>query len=149
MHDLLVHRRANGAGKPAVALERGNAPFRANEFFGQLVQLERGHARTHVRPHFAQHLGRQAASFLHGLYLGRRLSDDHAPHLSRTQVRFSEQYSKALGSAPLRQSARKKARRRGGPFYSTATPLGAKRSSALRRETGDDQRKRSSGIRTP
>ena len=81
-------------GNPPYPLNAGTPPSRRMSVSANSSKLERRHARLHALAHLAQHFGRDAARFLHGLDLGRGLLDDHAPCTFLVPARcFAEQYS--------------------------------------------------------
>ena len=158
MDDLLVDRRADGAGEPAVSLERGHAAFQTDERLGELVELERRHARLHALAHLAQHFGRDAARFLHGLDLGRGLLDDHAPCTFLVPARcFAEQYSiryrssnKENESLTQRRGRGRAARGRAESVEAANARMGAESSAAAESMDGGqrEQKARHALVRT-
>ena len=158
MDDLLVDRRADGAGEPAVSLERGHAAFQTDERLGELVELERRHARLHALAHLAQHFGRDAARFLHGLDLGRGLLDDHAPCTFLVPARcFAEQYSiryrssnKENESLTQRRGQGRAARGRAESVEAANARMGAESSAAAESMGGGrrEQNERHALVRT-
>ena len=67
MHDLIIHRGANGTRKAAIALEGRDSAFSTNERFSQFIELERRHAWLCRLAHFAEHIGGKPSRLFHHL----------------------------------------------------------------------------------
>ena len=77
MHHLVVDRRAEGLGIVSIPFKGRHSTARANELFGQSVQLLRRDARTHLPLQGLQCLGNQFGRFRHHLDFVLSLEDDH------------------------------------------------------------------------
>ncbi len=82
MHNLLVHRGADGRGEPVVALERRDAARRADPLFGERVEIRGRHTRLRGGGQRLQRLGDKHAGLAHLGELRRGLELDRWPMTS-------------------------------------------------------------------
>src|SRR3954469_19253260 len=75
--DHRVRRGADRAREAPIALEGRLAALRADETLGDVIQIERGHARARLRAQHLKAARQDRAGAGHGLNLLRRLLDDH------------------------------------------------------------------------
>src|ERR1700737_5220648 len=77
MHDLVVHRSADGVLVSLVANEPGDTVARPDEAVSLAVQLDQGDPRASHRLQVRERLAQDGAGLSHQVDLGRRFVDDH------------------------------------------------------------------------